>query len=112
MKRAAGARARASAPALTVVKATPPEITDNTITEVVEAIRAAQAKHGFALAEEIGRLVVERFYGGDIDVFRERGAKDASLRKLADRKDLPMKFGAIYNAVATYEFLQRNPGVY
>ena len=90
---------------------TSPTVPDETISEVVASIRAAQAKHGFALIQDIGRLIVEKFYGGDIGVLRDRGPKDASLRQLADHPDLPMSASGLYRAVATYDLIERQGGV-
>lgn len=89
-----------------------PTVNDDVVTEVIAGIRAAQAKHGFALSRDIGQLVVEKFYDGDITAFRKRGPKDASLRKLAEHPDLPMSSTGLYNALATYELLERLPDVY
>ena len=90
---------------------TAPTVADDTIADVVAGIRAAQAKHGFALVREVGELIVAKFYGGDIGVLRDRGPKDASLRKLAEHPDLPMSAASLYTAVATYDVLDRHPGV-
>lgn len=88
------------------------ESPDAVVAEVVQGIRAAQSRHGFALAREIGQLIVNRFHGGDIEKFRSRGHKDASLRKLAQHADLPMSASALHNAVAAFDYAERNPGVY
>jgi hypothetical protein len=60
----------------------------------------------------LGRLIVDRFHGGDLEAFRGRGRKDASLRKLAQHPELPMSASALYNAVAAFDFAENNPGVY
>ena len=90
---------------------TAPTVAADTIAEVVAGIRAAQAKHGFALVRDVGALIVAKFYGGDVGVLRERGPKDASLRKLAEHLDLAMSAASLYTAVATYELMERVGGV-
>lgn len=86
-------------------------IPDQVYDEVIEGIRAAWAKHGFALVQDVGRIVVEKFYGGDVGVMRDRGQKDASLRKLAEHPELPMSAATLYRTVATYEVVNRLGGV-
>ncbi|MBC8068411.1 MAG: hypothetical protein IAG13_08765 [Deltaproteobacteria bacterium] len=59
------------------------------------------------LALAVGRLVVERFYGGSTAAWRLRGRRCASFRKLAARADLPMSASALYRSVAIYELWER-----
>ena len=89
---------------------TAPTVADDTVAEVVAGIRAAQAKHGFALVRDVGELIVAKFYGGDIGVLRDRGPKDASLRRLAENPDLAMSAATLYTAVATFELTERVGG--
>jgi hypothetical protein len=88
-----------------------PALPDTLIDEVVRGIAAAQEKHGLALAVEVGSLIVDTFYGGDIAVLRDRGPKEASLRRLAEHPDLPMSPAALYRTVAIYELAERLGGV-
>ena len=62
-------------------------------------------------AVAIGRLVVERLYGGDLSAWRSRGPKAHSLRALARRSDLPVSSSALYRAIALYELITRLGGV-
>lgn len=84
---------------------------DDAIIEVVDGIREAQKKHGFALVQEVGRLIVEKFYGGDVSVLRDRSKTDGSLRQLAEHPDLPMSASSLYRAVAMHELIERHGGV-
>lgn len=102
---------RAEIPNSEVTAAGPAVASDKVLSEVVQGIKAAQSKHGFALAAEIGHLVVERLYGGDLQALRSRGEKDASLRKLAQHAELPMSATSLYYALGVYEFLMRRPGI-
>jgi hypothetical protein len=61
----------------------------------------------FALA--VGQVIVDGFYGGDLDAWRSRGAKDVSFRKLAKHPDLPMSPTALYRSVSVYELSRRLP---
>jgi len=66
---------------------------------------------GVEQAVEIGRLVVERLYDGDLSAWRSRGPKAHSLRALARRSDLPVSSSALYRAIALYELSTRLGGV-
>ncbi|PRP94737.1 hypothetical protein ENSA5_40600 [Enhygromyxa salina] len=62
-------------------------------------------------AVEMGRLVIERLYGGDLSAWRGRGPKAHSLRALARRSDLPVSSSALYRSIALYELSLRLGGV-
>jgi hypothetical protein len=61
----------------------------------------------FDFAMAVGKLVVDSCYGGDPKIWRDRGRKDTSFRKLARHPDLAMSASALYNSVAIYELSQR-----
>lgn len=60
---------------------------DNVIDDVAAEVRRMHRAAGVSLLLDIGRLVVDRFFGGSIDGWRARGERDASLRALARRFD-------------------------
>jgi hypothetical protein len=62
-------------------------------------------------AVEIGRLVIERLYDGDLSAWRGRGPKTHSLRTLARRADLPVSSSALYRSIALYELSERLGGI-
>ena len=68
---------------------------------------ARSATLDFALA--VGRVIVDGFYGGDLEAWRARGVKDMSFRRLAKHRDLPMSPAALYRSVAVYELSHRLP---
>jgi hypothetical protein len=59
----------------------------------------------FALA--VGALIIRRFYGGDLTVWRSRGVKTASFRRLSRHPSLPMSPAALYRSVAIFEMCER-----
>jgi hypothetical protein len=63
------------------------------------------ASLGFAL--DVGRIVVDTLYGGDLSRWRARHRKDTALRTLSQRPDLPLSTSALYRALALYELSQR-----
>ena len=62
-------------------------------------------------AVEIGRLVVERLYDGDLSAWRDRGPKTHSLRTLARRAELPVSSSNLYRSLALYELSTRLGGI-
>lgn len=88
----------------------PAAITDSVIDEVVAELNGLSRSATLELTLGIGRIVVARFYGGDLGVLRERAEKDASLRKLASRAEsgeLHMSASGLYRAIAIYELTSR-----
>lgn len=63
------------------------------------------ASLGFAL--RVGAIIIHHFYHGQSDVWRSRGHKTASFRKLARRPQLPLTAGALYRCIALYELCDR-----
>jgi hypothetical protein len=62
-------------------------------------------------ALEIGRVVLDTLYGGDLLAWRSRAAKAHSLRALARRDDLSVSSSGLYRAVALYELAQNLGGL-
>ena len=88
------------------------ETTNEVIDEVIRGIQAAQARHGFALTAEVGRLILEKLYGGDPELMIRRGPKDSSLRKLAEHPALPMSATTLHYSLGVYLLLLRRPDVH
>lgn len=63
------------------------------------------ASLGFAL--DVGRIVVDTLYAGDLSRWRARQRKDTALRSLSRRPDLPLSTTALYRALALYELSRR-----
>lgn len=87
-------------------------VTDDVIDEVAAAIRDMQHERGLKLAYDIGKLVVDRFYGGDIEELHRRGAKDASLRKLAEHPALDRSRSWLHQSIGIYALVERRGGVH
>jgi len=77
------------------------------IEHVVRLINAVGKRLNFILTLNVGKLVIEHFFGGDFEVWRKRGHKDISLRKLSNHPDLVLKAPELYRAVAMYELCHR-----
>lgn len=103
-------RARSNdAPKLEVCEPPTPEpVVETSLADRLgELAKDASVEH----AVEIGRLVIERLYGGDLSTWRSRGPKAHSLRELARRSDLPISSSALYRSIALFELGQRLGGV-
>ena len=63
------------------------------------------------LTLDIGALVVDKIFLGNMERVHSRGRKDASFRKLAAFPCLPFSVMRIWRAVGVYELVSRMPGV-
>jgi len=79
------------------------------IDNVVNDMRGLVAKHGVELSVEIGRLILDRLYGGDVQRWRYRGNKDISFRKLQHHPRLPFSAAHLSRAVMIYMLSRRKP---
>lgn len=62
-------------------------------------------------ALELGKLVLDTLYDGDLAAWRRRGSKAHSLRALARRSELAVSSSALYRSVALYELAQTHGGL-
>jgi hypothetical protein len=85
---------------------------DDIVDQVVSEINALQNRASLEAALGIGKIVIDRFYGGDLSIWRLHSAKEASFRTLAARADQDLWISAtsLYRAVALYE-LERRIGI-
>lgn len=91
---------------------TPSAPSADAIDQVAQAIRDLHRSSSLEFAHRVGSVVLEKLYGGDFELLRDRGPKDASLRKLAGHPDLPLSASGLYQAIAVFEILERLGGVY
>ena len=67
-----------------------PHVPDQVVAEVAQTIGELHRAAGLCFAAEVGGLVLERFFHGDMDRFRSHGKKSVSLRKLAAHPAMPL----------------------
>lgn len=79
---------------------------ERAVLELRRLTRTATLEYSMA----VGKLVVDRFYGGDLEHWRSRGPKISSFRKLAQHPALPMSPASLYQCVAAYEIMQGMDG--
>jgi len=77
------------------------------VSDVVAKLNHICKAATFDFAMNVGRLIVDNFYSGDLDRWRQRGVKNVSFRKLAKHPALPMSATALYRSVAIYELCKR-----
>lgn len=88
----------------------PAPLPEPALQELVETLNSYQKEAGFSFARQVGRLIVERLYGGDLARWRSRGPKDSSFQKLAEKSEegtLILSASALYRCVALVELEAR-----
>lgn len=73
------------------------------VTKLVQISREARLEH----AIRVGSLVIHHFYRGDLQLWRSKGPKTASFRRLAMHPGLPMSASVICRCVAIFDVCQR-----
>lgn len=79
------------------------DVSDEVVADVAQGIREMHRQHGMRFVVEVGRLVVERLYGGDAALAHRRGPKASPLARLAEQPELPLSLSQLSRAVAIYE---------
>lgn len=80
------------------------------IDRAASRIAAVRRRYSIGSACDVGAIIVEEIYGGDLTAFRSRGAKDASLRTLAAHPKLDSSAATLWRAVGVFLLCQRMPG--
>ena len=84
---------------------------DVSIDELVQELVAMYAETGIRLAVEMGHLIIESLYKGDLTKWRSRGRKDTSFRKLERHPALPFRKSTLSRAVSIYMLYRRRHDV-
>jgi hypothetical protein len=79
------------------------------IQAVVGRLAKLQRVAALQLALDVGCLIVDALYGGDVEKIRLRGRKDHSFRALAAHPDVPFSRAVLWRSVAVYELVRRHP---
>jgi hypothetical protein len=77
------------------------------VDSIVRELREIYCVSGLRLALTIGKVVLDRIYGGDPKLWHSRGKKDQSFRKLAEHPALPFAPSTLSRAVGIYEISLR-----
>ncbi|MCA9641110.1 MAG: hypothetical protein H6718_11680 [Polyangiaceae bacterium] len=77
------------------------------IDELVQEIGGLEDLASLEDSVRLGKLVVDRLYGGEIAEWRRRDGANVSFRTLTGRKDLKLSAVTLYRAVGLYELTVR-----
>ncbi len=72
-------------------------------------LRQLYCSTGLELFTNIGHLILERLYEGNVDAWHSRGPKDTSFRKLERHPDLPFAASTLSKTVSVYLMSLRRP---
>jgi hypothetical protein len=75
----------------------------------VAYINTVYATKTLETARDIGTHLIDTYFGGDHAAFKAKGKSHVSFRQLAEHKDLRVKYGFLWNAVAVVEQLKLLP---
>lgn len=81
----------------------PADVLDLVVSKLTQITRET----GLDYAIRVGSVVIHYFYGGSIALWRQRGAKTASFRRLAMHPALPMSASVLCRCVAAYDLCTR-----
>lgn len=84
-------------------------VDERVLDEVVRQLNEMQRGAAFDLALRMGKLIVDRFYGGSLAAWRAHATREVSVRKLARRcgQDLAVTATSLFRAIALYELSDR-----
>jgi hypothetical protein len=81
---------------------------DDEVDHVIRQLNRLASGATFDFACSVGRLIVDRFYAGDLARWRARDPEThMTFRRLSRHPDLPMSAGALYRSVSIYEVCER-----
>ncbi len=75
--------------------------------DLVCELRQIYVGAGVQLSVDIGRLIIERLFDGDLERWKYRGRKDVSFRKLEKHPGLPFHKSTLSRAVGIYMMSKR-----
>lgn len=86
----------------------PPALPDEVLDRVATRLRELHRSATLAFSLEVGKVLVDELYGGDLAAWQDRGPRDSSFRKLAEREDLNgLGKSALHRAVQVYALVTR-----
>ncbi len=83
--------------------------TEDDLDEAVETINHIVARKGLETALEVGQYLLDSFFGGDAEAFRQGADAHVSYRALAERDDLAVSYSWLSRAVGVVEQVKLLP---
>jgi hypothetical protein len=84
---------------------------DSAVERTVEKLRQLARTANLKMTLEVGSIVVDGVYGGDLAAVRRGEATDVPFRKLAAHPNVPFGAVTLWRAVGIYELSTRFPGI-
>ena len=85
------------------------EVDEMALDQAVADLNRIYTTQGMETIRIVGEYVLERFFGGDPAVFRDRSKKHLTFRQLAGRDDLQMSYSFVWKSVAVVHQLRVLP---
>ena len=85
------------------------EVSDALLDHAVTWLNQTYVRRGMETVQEIGRFVIDTFFAGHVDSFREHGRNHVSFRALAKREDLRVSYQWLWRAVSIVLQLEALP---
>jgi hypothetical protein len=85
------------------------EVDEALVDEAVGQINRLYTGRALEMAREIGGYVLDTFFGGDAENFRERVGGHATFQELSEREDLQFSKTWLWRAVSVHDQLARLP---
>ncbi|HEY3446707.1 MAG TPA: hypothetical protein VGK67_10105 [Myxococcales bacterium] len=98
----------APAPAATEAR---PVVSNEVIRRIVGRLSKVQRDSRFAEIFDTFNVILEELFDGDVNVYRSRGERDPSIRKVAEQEDLPIAGSTLYLYMRLGELSERLGGV-
>lgn len=76
--------------------------TKHQLGDLITKLKPFQGSSNLETCLEVGKLVLDRFYDGSLERFRELGTKHISFRKMSEIPELPVTGLFLYRAVCIY----------
>ena len=93
----------------TLVHVPPAALREPDVDDIVRELRELYCVAGLRLMTSVGKVVMERVFGGSVERWHSRGRKDSSFRKLAWHPQLPFSRPTLARAVGIYVLSLRRP---
>jgi hypothetical protein len=81
--------------------------TEPDVKDVVDELRRVYSRTGLEFVIRVGKIVMDRIFAGDLNLWRSRGRRDATFRRLELHPDLPFRASTLSKAVGVYVMSRR-----
>src|SRR5262249_39950078 len=79
--------------------------------EVVANLRSLRSRRGLQAVHQIGKLVIDSLYGGDIRKWQDRPKSDPDYVRLETHPGLPISSSGLYRSLRVFELGTQYPAL-